>query len=420
MTQRNLLTTLGIAALLASSGCTQHYNGSLGVPSSQHRHEANRPASPSGHLNEPDPASAPSHAPEARPGDELAIAVDPVGAATASPGAATRVAAGNVGSMGLFGQLQMTLPDRMSPLDGSGDITRITFTAEGADFDPDVDPTGQRIIYASTRHRETSDLYIKSVHGTAVTQLTNDPANEVMPTFSPDGRRVAFSSDRAGNWDIYVMDAAGGQPVQITSDMTHDIHPSFSPDGKQLVYCSYGAASGQWEIVVVDVENPTTRRVIGLGLFPSWSPVDDRIVFQRARQRGTRWFSVWTVELRDGDVSPPTEIAVSANAAVITPDWSPDGKRIVFCTVIDPAADEHSRPREADVWVVDVDGSNRTKLTEGKFSNVQPVWASDDRIYFVSNRGMEGVENIWAMRPDQAVEVAGTVNEPNTTAAMTR
>src|SRR5699024_6629091 len=111
-----------------------------------------------------------------------------------------------------------------------------------------------------------------------------------------------FASDRAGNWDIYIMDARGGQPVQITDDLAHDIHPSFSPDGRRLVYCSYGASSGQWEMVIVDVENPTTRRVIGLGLFPTWSPVDDRIVFQRARQRGTRWFSIWTVELRDGNV----------------------------------------------------------------------------------------------------------------------
>ncbi len=326
---------------------------------------------------------------------------------TAAPTHNAAIARAAVGALGMYGQLGRANPaGNSSPMDHPGDLRRVTFTAEGADFDPAVDPAGQWVVYASTRHRETSDLYLKRVDGAAITQLTSDSANEIMPVFSPDGKKIAFCSDRAGNWDIYVMDVRGGKAVQITDDATQDIHPSFSPDGKRLVYCSHGSPSGQWEMMVVDLEAPGTKRLIGHGLFPTWSPTQEKIVFQRARQRGTRWFSVWVVELVDGEPMPPTEIAVSANAAVITPDWSPDGEHVVFCTVIDPDADVSSGTAQADLWMVKANGEGRVRLTSGPFANLQPAWSPDGSILFVSNRSVDGMENIWALRP-RATEPVG-------------
>lgn len=430
MTQRtNLLAVTAAVVALGPAGCTQHYNGSLGMASQdreaaqayqqqmQQREQtlgarsASAAASANGALAAvatPEPAQPDVSFHNAM---QAATGVTPP---SARPQYATNMAQRSLGALGLYGQVNTPRGGAASPLDGAGDLVRITFTTEGADFDPDVDPTGQYIVYASTRHRETADLYLKSVRGTAVTQLTNDPANEGWPTFSPDGQKIAFASDRTGNWDIYIMDARGGQAVQITSDATQDLHPSFSPDGRQLVYCSYGSPSGQWEMVIVDVENPTTRRVIGHGLFPNWSPTGDKIVFQRARQRGTRWFSIWTMGVTDTDVTPPTEIAVSSNAAVITPDWSADGRYVVFCTVIDPAADEQTRPAQADIWIVAADGSNRTRLTEGQFVNLQPVWSVDNTIYFVSDRSRDRVENVWAIQGTRAMELAGAHLEATT------
>jgi TolB protein len=205
------------------------------------------------------------------------------------------------------------------------------------------------------------------------------------------------------------MNANGGQPIQLTNDSTDDVHPSFSPDGKQLVYCSFGAKSGQWELVVIDLDRPASKRFIGYGLFPRWSPTDNRIVFQRARERGTRWFSVWTIEYEGGEGVRPTEIAASSNAAVITPSWSPDGSYLTFCTVADPSADEQTRPGLADVWVIGADGAGRSNLTHGQFTNLQPIWARDGAIYFVSNRSKDGIENIWTLRPDAALGVAGAL-----------
>lgn len=304
----------------------------------------------------------------------------------------------------------------VSPLDSTGQIRRVSFTQEGADFDVTLDHSGEFLIYSSTRHRETADIYRQRIDGSAITQLTDDSSNDVMPTLSPDGKTIAFASDRSGNWDLYLMDADGGPAVQLTSDRTHDIHPTFSPDGKTIAYCSLGERSGQWQLVTIDVENPTTKRYIGHGLFPQWSPKGNTILYQRARERGTRWFSVWTVELDErGEAGSPTEIVWSPDYACITPSWSPSGKAVVFCTVMNPDADTHGRPAESDVWISRVNGSGRTRLTRGRFANLQPVWSGDNAIYFVSNRATDGVENIWALDPDDAVKVAFPESETGDT-----
>jgi len=305
----------------------------------------------------------------------------------------------------------------ISPLDSTGQIRRVSFTEEGADFDVTLDRSFTHLVYASTRHRQTSDIYRQKIDGSAITQLTDDSSNDVMPAVSPDGKTIAFASDRSGNWDLYLMDANGGPAVQLTNDRMHDIHPSFSPDGKQLVYCSLGERSGQWQLVVIDVDNPTTKRYIGHGLFPQWSPKGDTILYQRARERGTRWFSVWTVELdENGEAGSPTEVVWSSAYACITPAWSPDGKAVVFCTVTNPDADtQGDRPAESDVWISRVDGSGRTRLTRARFANLQPVWSGDNTIYFVSNRATRGVENIWALDPDDAIKVAFSQKETDDT-----
>ncbi|MBX2850427.1 MAG: DPP IV N-terminal domain-containing protein [Phycisphaeraceae bacterium] len=308
---------------------------------------------------------------------------------------------------------------RTSPLDSTGQLRRISLTDEGADFDVTIDKAGEQLLYSSTRHRKTSDIYRQRIDGSAITQLTDDEHNDVMPSLSPDGKTIAFASDRSGNWDLYLMDADGGPAVQLTNDRTHDIHPSFSPDGKHLVYSSLSDRTGQWQMVVVDVANPTTKRYIGHGLFPQWSPKGKTILYQRARERGTRWFSVWTIELDDrGEAGSPTEIVWSSDFACITPSWSPDGKAVVFCTVTNPEADtQGDRPAQSDVWIAKANGSGRTKMTRGRFANLQPVWSGDNAIYFVSNRGTNGVENIWALDPDDAIKVAFGVQTDETQTA---
>jgi TolB protein len=326
-------------------------------------------------------ASHGPHEPKAQPSAAAAVTPAPTGAP----------------AINLFGEFTgMEKPGNGTI--GDGGYQQHTFTQEGADSCVAIDPTGQWMCYASTRHSPHSDLYLQRVNGLSVIQLTDDGAETAFPAFSPNGKNIAFSSTRAGNWDLYLMDTDGRNVVQLTNGPAQDLHPSFSPDGTKLVYCSMPLRGDQWELWVLDL-NTHERKMIGNGLFPNWSPVKNanRIAFQRARQRGGRWFSLWTLDMVDGEATRQMEVAVSTNAAIISPCWSPDGKHLAFTTVVESqAAGGQKTTGQQDIWTIDADGANRRRLTDGNASNLTPAWASDNRIYFVSDRG--GAANIWSTK----------------------
>ena len=195
----------------------------------------------------------------------------------------------------------------------------------------------------------------------------------------------------------------GGKTVKITSDNDHELHPSWSPDGQKLAYCKFGSQSQRWEIWVVDWQQPSAHQFLGYGLFPEWCPdiAKSKILFQRARQRGSRYHTIWTMDYLNGEAMYPTEITSASNAAVINPSWSPSGDRIVFVTVLEPDAKPNTRPSQSDVWMVRLDGTERTNLTSGQFANFQPVWGVDGKVYFVSDRS--GVDNLWSVSTGRAV-----------------
>jgi TolB protein len=318
--------------------------------------------------------------------------------------------------IGLYGELVSNTPDAGAQFDGGNNLTQVSFATEGSCIDPDVDRTGTLLVFASTMHRATSDIYLKSVSGKTCTQLTSEPADDVMPTFSPDARTIAFASKRSGNWDIYTMSVTGGRPVQITSDSDPELHPTWSPDGKMIAYCKFGSQSARWEIWVIDVNNPSAPHFLEYGVFPRWCPdiAKNKIAFQRAKQRGSRDYSIWTVDYVNGQAMHPTEIVSAANAALINPSWSPDGSRIVFVSVVDPDSEPGAAPSQSDLWIVNLDGTGRTNLTNGQFANFQPTWAGDGTVYFVSNRS--GIDNVWAVNTGAA---AGRIGEMATANEVT-
>lgn len=292
-----------------------------------------------------------------------------------------------------------------------GAVQQVSFATEGSDFDPCVSRDGTTVVFASTQHRQTSDIYSKAVAGRTVTRLTTDPADDVMPAISPDGSKIAFCSNRNGNWDIFIMPAAGGKAVQLTSESSHELHPSWSPDGSAIVFCRLGETSGRWELWVADAVNTASTQFIGYGVFPQWSPVAatgangaDRILFQLSRERGTRTFGVWTIDYKSGHAYNATEIVSSAESALINPTWSPDGANIAYAEV--PNLEDwddlaRSLPPSAVLWAQAVDGSGRIALTGGKAVALMPFWSPDNRVFFVSNRN--GPETIWSLRVDENV-----------------
>lgn len=307
----------------------------------------------------------------------------------------------------VFGE--MGTPRAVSRVVGDAGFQQHTFTEEGADSDVAADPTGKWLAFASTRHNDHTDIYLQRADGTAVTQLTSDQADDAFPCFSPDGKKIAFASTRAGAWQVYTMDVDGRNVVQVTDGAMQCVHPTFSPDGGRVAYAAIGSRSAQWELWVADLRTGE-KRMVGYGLFPRWSPDKsmDRIVFQKSRQRGSRWFSLWTLDLIEGEGRRLTEIVSSPNAAVVSPCWSPDGRRLAFATVVEPAAlgkDRDARRAklakqygQQDVWTVDADGTNRQRLTDGNGTNLSPFWGLDNRVFFISDRG--GADCVWSVRAD--------------------
>jgi TolB protein len=307
-------------------------------------------------------------------------------------------AANDPGAVNVFGEMRDLKAGPVRPV-GDSNFQQHTFVEQGYDADPAVDATGKWLTFASTRDSEHSNIYMQRVDGTAVMQLTSEAADDASPSFSPDGKQIAFASTRAGNWQIFTMDISGKNVTQVTTGAMQAIHPSWSPDGTRIAYCCLGSRSRQWELWTINVQS-NEKRMIGYGLFPSWSPGRDvdRIAFQKPRQRGSRWFSLWTLEVINGEATHPTEVATSTNAAILSPSWSPDGTRLAFATVMQPAQSigPHAKGR-TDIWIVNADGTDRQRLTDGTGANLMPFWAGE-RVYFVSDRG--GAECVWSVRAD--------------------
>jgi TolB protein len=284
------------------------------------------------------------------------------------------------------------------------DLEQHTFPDEGADFDPDVDPAGKLLVFASTRHSRHSHLYTKPIGGAVITQITDEDADDVQPAICPSGKRIAYASNRAGQWDIWLIDANGKNPTQVTSSPMPEMRPSWSPDGRRLIYCRLTSNQNHGDLWVVDLLNPGVKRCIGEGLFPDWSPRGDKIAYQRARHRGSGWFSIWTLDFQDDEVLFPTEIASSSQCAYICPTWSVDGRQIAFTAVpaaratgAAPAGDRPARGSRSDILIVDVDGRGLQRLTDGQGENNSPAWAADGRIFYTAKTAK--TETIWSVKP---------------------
>jgi TolB protein len=125
------------------------------------------------------------------------------------------------------------------------------------------------------------DIYRAAADGSGIKNLTNDPADDFDPTWSPDGTRIAFVSDRSGNPDIWIMRGHGTSPVQLTRNSAPDRDPTWSPNGKRLAFTSSRVAEDPFaynastDIFVIDADGTNLRRLTwnpAIEADPDWQP----------------------------------------------------------------------------------------------------------------------------------------------------
>ena len=235
-----------------------------------------------------------------------------------------------------------------------------------------------------------------------VSDLTNDAGFSGMPALSPDGRLLAFASDRAGDghMNIWVKQVPGGEPVQITH-ARGAIRPDFSPDGTRLVYEQVDDAS----INVVPALGGTPRRIASPGFAPRFSPDGSRVAYFAYDPA----VSENQVRVVPGMGGAPRTIP-SPLRKLISVVWSRDGKRLLVAGVETPGWFRIEDPT-FDWWVVPLDSSRPEptglgpKLKGAGFTLMRPDAWLVDAVLFTG--GANNKVNVWRQPVDAATRPTG-------------
>ncbi len=245
------------------------------------------------------------------------------------------------------------------------------------------------IAYQSREQGERAwSIHVMNSDGSSRIRLTEGQAGFLSPpTWSPNGSRIAFVSDREGNPDIWVMDSDGGNLSRLTDHVAKDHSPAWSPDGEWIAFASV-RDSLYWELYLMRPDGSDVQRLTwwedASDLSPSWSPDGTRLVF--ASKRDGNW-EIYTMDRDGGNLTRLTnEPADDTN-----PAWSPDGSRIAF---------ESTREGYAEIYLMPVTGGGEVNISNAPFSSEHgPTWSPDGgRVAFYSDR--DGEWDIYVMASD--------------------
>jgi serine/threonine protein kinase len=224
-----------------------------------------------------------------------------------------------------------------------------------------------------------------------ITRLTFDSGLTWFPAFSPDGKMIAYASDRSGegNLDIWVQQLAGGTPLRLTTDPADDSFPCFSPDGSRIVFHSEREGGGIYEVGTL---GGTERRIAASGVNPRYSPDGAWISCIRVpASLDTRLTKMLLIPAQGGTPVPfQPEFGIVGLPEVSSPVWSPDGKYLIFNG---QRADD---PTSLDWWVAPVSGGQAVRTDAHSNLSIPPVWQcpyswADSYVYFAMGNTVEGV-----------------------------
>lgn len=227
-----------------------------------------------------------------------------------------------------------------------------------------------------------------------LTQLTTAEGLHDFPSWSPDGKRFIYTKEVNGFRKVFVQPLPG-DPQQLTSGSADDIQPRWTPDGAAILFVRSNQSRGKLEpgdvfgqydgadIWKKDISSGKEEKFIENAFAPAFSP-DGKLIALEASWAGPR--RIWVVDAQGHN---PQQITSDISEAVdhLEPNWSPDGKSIVF---------QYLERTKFSIRVVNVATHAITVVTDGRFLDLNPVWSHSGKyIYFSSYRG--GGLNIWRM-----------------------
>jgi Tol biopolymer transport system component/DNA-binding winged helix-turn-helix (wHTH) protein len=287
----------------------------------------------------------------------------------------------------------------------TGERRRLTNPPAGTagDIYPAFCPEGKRIAFIRSSSRATTDLYFMATEGGDLKRLTFDNTSILGLTWTGDGREIVFASRRGSSlYSLWRISTEGGTPERLPTIGQSVLSPIISSQGDRLAYTQALDDMNIWEVELDSsgvVAGDTLTSLISSTLGdngPDYSPDGRKIVFASNRSGG---FGIWVCD-RDG--GNPVELIDYGPNLAGTPRWSPDGRWIAY----DARSSESGTEGNADIYVMSSGGGPPRRLTIEPFEDVAPSWSRDGKwIYFASTRS--GNMQVWKVPSEggQAVQV---------------
>ncbi len=189
------------------------------------------------------------------------------------------------------------------------------------------------LIVLSKQEGARSHLFAYQPQTLPITRLTSGDWDDIEPAFSPDGSQVAFTSNRNGYWDLYILVLSTGEVKRLTDSPAFEGAPTWSPDGLWLAYEQY-TGEGGLDIFIRPVANDTEPVRLtdhpGADTSPAWSPLGRQIAFVSDRSGEAE---IWLADLDQGGDQRFTNLSQDNAAIESAPTWSADGNRLAWSGV---------------------------------------------------------------------------------------
>ena len=222
------------------------------------------------------------------------------------------------------------------------------------------------------------EIYLMNPDGSEQVNITNHPADDLYPRWSPTGEQILFVSDRRRGRDLYLMDADGGNVRRIFTNHEYRTRPAWSPDGEQIVYERIGEDDERF--IYIATINGKHEQKVTKGVEPSWSPNTPELVFSRNRR-------MILINLHTGIETIPRRDGIAWQRS---PQWSPMGDKLAFSWNLQPVVPPPGvLPGERflipDAWfdnetifIVNRDGTGLEQIVdEAGPEAIWPIWSPD-------------------------------------------